>query len=89
MSVSCQSRTAAPSSQACANFVGARDGLTNCGRRAGHDPDGRLLADAGPDRPGIAVAELDPERLRQTRETLPMLHERREERPAIQLSIAR
>ncbi len=72
-----------------ANFVGAHDGLDYCGRSAVHGPDGRMLADAGPDRPGIAVAELDPERLRQTRETLPMLRERSEERPRVQSNIAR
>ncbi|MHA1152251.1 MAG: carbon-nitrogen hydrolase family protein [Alphaproteobacteria bacterium] len=72
-----------------ANFVGAHDGLEYRGRSAVHGPDGRLLADAGPDQPGIAVAELDPERLRRTRETLPMLRERIEDRPAIQSSMAR
>lgn len=72
-----------------ANFVGAHDGLEYCGRSAVHGPDGRMLADAGPDRPGIAVAELDPEKLRRTRETLPMLRERSQERPAIQSSLAR
>ncbi len=72
-----------------ANFVGTHDGLDYCGRSAVHGPDGRMLADAGPDRPGIAVAELDPERLRRTRETLPMLRDRSEERPTIQSSLAR
>ncbi len=72
-----------------ANFVGAHDGLDYCGRSAVHGPDGRVLADAGPARTGIAVAELDPERLRRTRETLRMLCERGAERPAIQSSRAR
>ncbi len=71
-----------------ANFVGAHDGLDYCGRTAVHGPDGRVLADAGPDRPGIAVAELDPERLRRTRETLPMLRDRGAGRPTIQSSLA-
>ena len=61
-----------------ANFVGAHDGLEYRGRSAVHGPDGRLLADADPDRPGIAVAELDPEMLRRTRETLRMLRDRRQ-----------
>ncbi len=64
--------------EAFANFVGAHDGLEYRGRSAVHGPDGRLLADAGPDRTAIAVAELDPEMLRRTRETLRMLHDRRE-----------
>ena len=72
-----------------ANFVGAHDGLECRGRSAVHGPDGHLLADAGPDQPGIAVAELDPERLRRTRETLRMLHDRPEERAPIQSSVAR
>ncbi len=72
-----------------ANFVGAHDGLDYCGRSAVHGPDGRVLADAGPDRSGIAVAELDPEALQQTRATLRMLLDRSEERPPIQSSIAR
>ncbi len=72
-----------------ANFVGAHDGLTYCGRSAVHGPDGRMLADAIPDRTGIAVAELEPERLRRTRETLRMLRERGAERPAVQSSSAR
>ena len=72
-----------------ANFIGAHDGLEYRGRSAVHGPDGRLLADAGPDQPGIAVADFDPDTLRQTRETLPMLRDRFEARPAIELSIAR
>lgn len=72
-----------------ANFVGAHDGLHYCGRSAVHGPDGRLLADAGPDRAGIAVAELDPERLRQTRGTLRMLRDRGEGHPPVQSRRAR
>ena len=72
-----------------ANFVGAHDGLDYCGRSAVHGPDGRMLADAGPDRPGIAVAELDPEWLRRTREALPMLRDRSQERPRVQSGLAR
>ncbi len=67
-----------------ANFVGAHDGLQYCGRSAVHGPDGRLLAEASPDQPGMAVAELDPERLRQTRDSLPMLADRRADPAPIQ-----
>lgn len=70
-----------------ANYIGAHDGLEYRGRSAVHGPDGHLLADAGPDRPGIAVAELDFEKLRQTRETLPMLRERREQRRSPEKSV--
>jgi len=72
-----------------ANFVGAHDGLDYCGRSAVHGPDGRVLADAGPDRAGIAVAEFDPEALRRIRATLRMLHDRSEERPPVRSSRAR
>jgi predicted amidohydrolase len=40
------------------------------------DPWGTVLADAG-DRPGIALAEIDPERLAQVRRQLPSLTHRR------------
>ena len=72
-----------------ANFVGGHDGLDYCGRSALYGPDGRLLADAGPDEAGIAVAELETEVLRQTRETLQMLDDRRAEQPPVLLSEAR
>ncbi len=72
-----------------ANFVGAHDGLDYCGRSAVHGPDGRVLADAGPDRAGIAVAELDPEALRRTRATLQMLRDRGQGHPPVQSSMAR
>ena len=71
-----------------ANFVGGHDGRQYCGRSAVHGPDGRLLAEAGPDRPGMAVAELDPEHLRQVRESLPMLADRRADPAPIQTSTA-
>ena len=67
-----------------ANFVGAHDGLEYRGRSAVYGPDGRLLADAGSDRTGIAVADFDPERLRRTRETLPMLRDRRDARQSLE-----
>lgn len=71
-----------------ANYVGAHDGLEYRGRSALHGPDGRLLADVGPDQTGIAAAELDPEMLRQTRETLPMLHDWRQSSETIVIAPA-
>jgi predicted amidohydrolase len=71
-----------------ANFIAGHDGLNYCGRSSVHGPDGRLLADAGPDQTGIAVAELDSERLLQTRETMAMLRDRSEDHAPIQLSTA-
>ncbi len=59
--------------EAFSNYVGDHGGLSYCGRSAVFGPDGRLLADAGPDRAGIATADLDPEKLRKTRENLTML----------------
>lgn len=53
------------------------------GKRVSHghalvlDPWGELLADAGPDEPGFALAELDPERLQETRNRIPSLEHRR------------
>ena len=71
-----------------ANFVGGHDGRQYCGRSAVHGPDGRRLAEASPDRPGMAVAELDAERLRLARESLPMLADRRADAAPIQTSTA-
>ena len=62
-----------------ANYVGSHGGLRYAGRSTIHGPDGRLLADAGPDRPGLAVAEIYREKLAQTRERLPMLRDRMED----------
>ena len=71
-----------------ANFVGGHDGRQYCGRSAVHGPDGRRLAEAGPDQPGMAVAELDPEQLREARISLPMLADRRADPTPIQTSTA-
>ena len=71
-----------------ANFVGDHDGLQYCGRSAVHGPDGHRLADAGPDQPGMAVAELDATKLRQARISLPMLADRRAAPATIQTSTA-
>jgi len=40
------------------------------------DPWGVILADAGGDRPGVAVAEIDPQRLEQVRRQMPCLQHR-------------
>lgn len=40
------------------------------------DPWGVILADAGGDRPGVAVAEIDPQRLEQVRRQMPSLQHR-------------
>ena len=60
-----------------ANFVGGHDGRQYCGQSAIHGPDGRPLDNAGPDHTGMAVAELDSRQLRQARESLQMLRDRR------------
>ncbi len=59
-----------------ANFVGAHDGLSYCGQSAIYGPDGRVLADAGPEQAGIAVTELDHGTLREVRQTNEMLEDR-------------
>lgn len=63
------------------NYIGAHDGLTYCGHSAIAGPDGQLLADAGPDQPGLAVAVLDPGLLREARRSLQMLNDRRSSYP--------
>ncbi|MGF1574341.1 MAG: carbon-nitrogen hydrolase family protein [Cyanophyceae cyanobacterium] len=40
------------------------------------DPWGVVLADAGGDKPGVAIAEINPERLRQVRQQMPSLEHR-------------
>ncbi len=71
-----------------ANFVGGHDERQYCGRSAVHGPDGRRLAEAGPDQPGMAVTELDPEHLREARMSLPMLADRCADPAPIQTSTA-
>lgn len=66
------------------NYVGSHDGLDYVGHSALYGPDGHLLADAGADRTGIAVAELDAAALGKTRETLQMLDDHRAETPPVQ-----
>ena len=50
-----------------ANHTGPSGPFHGCGRSAVWDPDGGLVADAGLDDPGLAVARLDPEVLARAR----------------------
>ncbi|MFJ9949247.1 carbon-nitrogen hydrolase family protein [Kitasatospora sp. NPDC091207] len=58
-----------------ANHIGATGGWQTCGASAVWSPDGRLLAEAGPDRRELVVADLDPEVLRATRESESLLED--------------
>ena len=71
-----------------ANYVGAHDGLDYCGRSAVYGPDGRVLADAGPDQEGLAIADLDQDTLTQIRGKLEMLDDRYPEFAAVQAHAA-
>jgi len=71
-----------------ANFIGCHDGLQYGGRSVLYGPNGRLLHEAGADSPGIAMADLDTDALRQIRETRQMIRDRRPEQPPIQTSLA-
>ncbi len=68
-----------------ANYIGAHAGLSYGGRSAVYGPDGRRFADAGPDQAAIAMAELDPNTLRQARATTEMLRDRLAETSPIHL----
>ena len=59
-----------------ANYVGDHAGLRYCGQSALYGPDGRVLADASPAAPGLAVVDFDPEALQQIRSKLQMLKDR-------------
>lgn len=56
-----------------ANHIGATGGWNTCGGSGIWRPDGRLLAEAGPDETGLVIGELDPELLREVRADLLML----------------
>lgn len=71
-----------------ANYVGAHDGLDYCGRSAVYGPDGRVLADAGPDEEGLAIVDLNTEKLTKIRGKLEMLEDRYPEFAAIQAHTA-
>ncbi len=57
------------------NHLGEADGRRLCGHSAIYDPEGKLLADAGPREEGLAVADFDPEVLEEVRTRSPMLQE--------------
>ncbi|MFC9324733.1 carbon-nitrogen hydrolase family protein [Kitasatospora sp. NPDC057015] len=64
-----------------ANHIGETGGWHTCGASAVWGPDGRLLAEAGPDRTDLVLADLDPDVLSATRTSEPLLHDLRN-RPA-------
>jgi predicted amidohydrolase len=57
------------------NHLGEADGRRLCGHSAIYDPEGKVLADAGPHKEGLAVADLDPDVLKEVRARSPMLLE--------------
>jgi predicted amidohydrolase len=59
------------------NHLGEADGRRLCGHSAIYDPEGRVLADAGPNEEGLALADFDPDVLEEVREWSPMLREAR------------
>ncbi|MFF2040034.1 carbon-nitrogen hydrolase family protein [Kitasatospora sp. NPDC058170] len=56
-----------------ANHVGTTGSWHTCGGSAVWSPDGRLLAEAGPDERELVLADLDPDVLRATRESETLL----------------
>ena len=57
------------------NLLGEADGRRFSGHSAIYDPEGETLADAGPSREGLAIADFDPAVLAEIRESSPMLQE--------------
>jgi 5-aminopentanamidase len=57
------------------NLLGEADGRRFCGRSAIYDPEGDVVADAGPSREGLAIADFDAAVLANVRESSPMLKE--------------
>jgi predicted amidohydrolase len=57
------------------NHLGEADGRRLCGHSSIWDPEGRLIADAGPSEEGLALADLDPVVLAQVRARSPVLAE--------------
>ena len=60
---------------ALSNHLGEAGGRKLCGHSAIYDPEGRLIADAGPSEEGLAIADLDPVVLAEVRARSPMLEE--------------
>jgi predicted amidohydrolase len=61
------------------NHLGEADGRRLCGHSAIYDPEGKVLADAGPSKEGLALADFDPDVLEEVRARSPMLLEASEE----------
>jgi predicted amidohydrolase len=57
------------------NHLGEAGGRRLCGHSAVYDPEGTVLADAGPSEEGLAVADLDPDVLAAVRARSPVLEE--------------
>jgi predicted amidohydrolase len=57
------------------NLLGEADGRRFCGRSAIYDPEGDVVANAGPSREGLAIADFDAAVLANVRESSPMLKE--------------
>jgi predicted amidohydrolase len=57
------------------NLLGEADGRRFCGRSSIYDPEGEMVADAGPWKEGLAIADFDPAVLVDVRESSPMLQE--------------
>jgi predicted amidohydrolase len=60
---------------ALSNHLGEADGRRLCGHSAIYDPEGKLLADAGPSEEGLALGDFDPDVLEEVRARSPMLLE--------------
>ncbi|RJL35610.1 carbon-nitrogen hydrolase family protein [Bailinhaonella thermotolerans] len=60
------------------NHIGTTGGWNACGSSAIWGPDGRLLAEAGPDRPELITADLDPQVLLAARDSEPLLRDLRD-----------
>ncbi|MET7857768.1 carbon-nitrogen hydrolase family protein [Streptomyces sp. NPDC005318] len=58
-----------------ANHIGTTGGWNTCGASAIWGPDGRLHAEAGPDRRELITADLDPQALIAARDSEPMLRD--------------
>ncbi|MEE2981059.1 MAG: carbon-nitrogen hydrolase family protein, partial [Pseudomonadota bacterium] len=71
-----------------ANFVGGHDGLDYGGRSVIYSPDGGKLDEVSDETTAIAMADFHAETLRETRETLRMLHDRRAEQAPIHTTSA-
>jgi predicted amidohydrolase len=62
---------------ALSNHLGEADGRRLCGHSSIWDPNGEVLADAGPAEEGLALADFDPAVLAHTRDDRPVLEEAR------------